>query len=221
MQDQEKPHLSSAEEQNEFGLPETHYEPIERDEDDIPSFEAPAYYEDEEEQPNYTPWVVGGIIGLLVIIGAVTYLLFFDGMDQISTLFGDKEPEPVVQQQEISTPEPAAPVFEEPAPEPVEEPVAETTPANPLAPYQDISTISAPTGMSYIVIASFVDGDMANDLAQKMLKGGVGVKIIAPSQRSPLQHRVVVAEYPTFQEAMQQIASFRSEYGEKAWVLKY
>lgn len=219
MQNYKKSPLSDADGQNEFGLPETHYKPIERNEGDVPSFKSPTHYYEEDEDTNNTGWIVGGIAGLLVIIAAVTYLLFFDGAQQLGNLFGGKEPEPVVRQQETSTPEPATPVYEEP--EPVEEPVAESTPANPLAPYQDISTVYAPTGMSYIVIGSFVDADMANDLAQKMLKRGVGVKIILPSQRSPLQHRVVVAEYSTFKKAMQQIKRFRNEYGEKAWVLKY
>lgn len=220
MQDQEKPHLSDTEDQQEFGLPETHYEPVDREEDDVPTFEAPTYYDDEEEKkPSYTGWIVGSIVGLLVI-GVVTYLFFFNGMDQVSTWFGQQEPEPVAAPESAFDPTPSAPVYEEPVPESEKEPVAEA-PVNPLAPYQEISTITAPTGLSYIVIGSFVDADMANDMAEKMLKQGVGVKIILPTQRSPLQHRVVVAEFGNFREAMQQIESFRSEYGDKAWVLKY
>ncbi len=219
MQEQEKPHLSDTEDQNEFGLPETHYDPIDRGEEEAPSFEPPVYYEAEEETNN-TGWIVGGVFGLVVVIAAVAYLFFFDGLEQVSSLFGGKEPEPIVQPESAFNPEPATPVYEEPAPEPVEK-VEETPPVNALAPYQEISMISARTGMSYIVVASFVDEDMAQDLGNKMLKRGVGTKIIAPSKRSPLQHRVVVAEFDTFQQAMQQIANYRSEYGDKVWVLKY
>lgn len=218
MQDQEKPYYSDMDDQDDFGLPEVNYSPIDRENETPPAFEQPAYYAEDEETSSNKGWIIAGVIGFFVLIGLSVYIFLFNGLDHISSLFADEPQQPVV----VETPVEEPPVQE---PEVIEEPVEEepevVAEVNPLAPYEGITTVAEPAGLSYIVIASFVDGDMAHDFGQKMLDKGVGVKIIQPTNRSPLQHRVAVAEYSTFQEAMQDIAAFRAEYGDKAWVLKF
>lgn len=217
MQDQEKQNHSNMDDPDNFGLPEVNYSPINRENEPPPAFEQSSYYVDEEENDAKKGWIVAGVISFFVLISLAVYLFLFNGMDQIGALFSDKPQQSIVREApRAETPVKKPEVAEKPAQEP-----EVTAEVNPLAPYQGITTISEPAGFSYIVIASFVDGDLANDFARKMLDRGIGVKIIQPTNRSPLQHRVAVAEYNTFQEAMQELDSFRSEYGNKAWVLKF
>ncbi len=217
-EDQNKNHHETNQDHDDFGLPEANYDPIEREEETPPAFEPPTYYaEEEQEEEPKRGWIITGVIGFFLLIGIAVYLFLFDGIDQIGGLFKEEPAPPVVTEAPIEkTPEPE-PIIEEPV---VEAPV-ESNPVNELAPYEGMTTISAPTGRSYVVIASFVDEDMANDFGQKMLDKGIGVKIIKPTSRSPLNHRVAVADYQNFGEAMQLIDRFRTEYGEKAWVLKF
>lgn len=217
MQDQDKQYNANMD--DDFGLPEVKYSPIERENETPPAFEQPTYYTKDEEYTSNKRWIITAVISFFVLISLVVYLFLFNGLDQISALFADQPQQPVVM--EVPKEEEEVPVQE---PEVVEAPEQEpevVTEVNPLAPYEGITTISEPTGLSYIVIASFVDGDLANDFGQKMLNNGVGVKIIEPTNRSPIQYRVAVAEYNTFQEAMQEINAFRNSYGDKTWVLKF
>lgn len=218
MQDEEKHNNSNMDDHDDFGLPEVDYSPINREDETPSAFERPTYYSDDDEDDK-KGWVIAGVVGFFVLVGLVVYLLLFDGAQQIGTLF-DSEPKPrqsVFEDEETEEElKVAVEKTEEPEPEP--EVVAEV---NPLAPYEGITTISQPTGRSYIVIASFVDEDMARDFGNKMLNKGVGVKIIQPTGRSPLLHRVVVADYAAFRGAMAEVDRFRAEYGEKSWVLKY
>lgn len=219
MQEQEEHHNSYLDDPEDFGLPEVDYDPVERENDTPPAFEQPNYYTDpdEEEEPNKS-WIIAGVIGFFVLIGLAVYLFLFNGTEQIGALFSEKPMQPPVQEEVVEKQPEPVPEIEEPMPEPVVEVVPEV---NPLAPYEGITTISEGTGRSYIVIASFVDADLAQDFSQKMVSQGVGVKIISPTNRSPLLHRVVVADFADFRQAMQEVEQFRAVYGDKAWVLKF
>lgn len=200
------------EDQDEFGLPEVEYRPLDREDEIPPAFEQPRsnYYQDQEDEGGKSKGLlIFGILSLVMIGGLCIYLFLFGGMEQVSGWFAD-EPEPVT----YVAPEP------EPTPEPVEE-VAPEPEINPLAPYSDVATISEPTGRSYIVIGSFVDEDLALDFGNKMMAEGVGVRVIAPTGRAPLMHRVAVADFSDFTEAMNDIELFRNNYGDNTWVLKY
>lgn len=211
-------HSYDQENQDDFGLPEVKYEPLDREDETPPEFEEPAYYEDqEEEEPKGSKkgLIIIGIISLLIIAGLSIYLFLFGGVEQISGWFAD-EPEPQPVTQVVSEPEP------EPEPTPEPEPAPEPEPEiDPLAPYSDISAISEPTGRSFIVVGSFVDADLAMDYSQELMEQGVGSRILSPTNRAPLMHRVAVADYDSFQEAMNDISLFRNKYGEQTWVLKY
>ncbi|MEM8967635.1 MAG: SPOR domain-containing protein [Bacteroidota bacterium] len=206
------------EDTDDFGLPETDFHPMDREEEEPPQFEEPRYYVEEEEEESNRGWIVAAIIGLVVLVGLAIYLFMFDGVNQVASWFGDDEPVPQVVVE--TTPEPE-PIVEEPVIE--EEPIAEEPvyeePA--LAQYQGIERVTAPTGRTFVVIASFVDYDLAMDFAQKMEADGIGSKILDPTQRAPLIHRVAIADFGTFAEGASNIDAFRAEYGDTAWVLKY
>lgn len=213
MEDNERQSYNQ-EDQDDFGLPEVEYSPLQREDEYSPAFEQNNYYQEEDSEENDKPTglIVFGIISLVLIIGVVVYLFLFDGMAQVSSWFGE-ESAPTTTYVE---PEPEPIVENEPEPEP--EPVVET---NLLAPYNDISTISEPTGRSFIVIGSFVDEDLALDYANRMMEQGIGIKLLSPTDRAPLMHRVAVADFADFNEAMQQVQQFRDKYGDNTWVLKY
>lgn len=217
MEDNEK-NTFEQENSDDFGLPEVKYEPIEREEEDLPEFEEPQYYEreeeveEEEEDDSKKGLIIFGIIAVVLVAGLSIYLFLFGGVEQVSGWFADDpEPEPVT---EVVEPEPEP----EPIPEPEPEPEPEI---DPLAPYSDISTISAPSGRSFIVVGSFVDEDLARDFSNELMGQEIGSRILAPTDRAPLMHRVAVADYETFDEAMNEVTLFRNKYGDQTWVLKY
>jgi len=203
------------EDNDDFGLPESDFHPIDREEETPPQFEEPRYYVEEEEESSQG-WIVAAVIGLLIIIGLAVYLFLFNGIDQVASWFGEEEP---VEEVVVATPEPE-PVIEEPVIEEpfVEEPVYEEP---SLAPYLGIERISAPTGRTFVVVASFVDADLAMDYAQELEAQGIGSKILDPTSRAPLIHRVAVSDFETFTEGMENIDTYRAEYGENTWILKY
>lgn len=206
------------ENQDDFGLPEVKYEPLDREVEETDEFDEPQYYErdDEEEEEEGTSGnnkglIVFGIISVLIVAALSMYLFLFGGMEQVSGWFAD-EPEPAPVTQVVEEPEP------EPEPLPDPEPIPEV---DPLAPYSEISTISEPSGRSFVVVASFVDDDLARDFSNELMAQDIGSKILAPTSRAPLMHRVAVADFGTFQEAMNEVALFRNKYGDQTWVLKY
>jgi hypothetical protein len=83
-----------------------------------------------------------------------------------------------------------------------------------------IETVEAPNGRFYVVVSSSVDGDLAMDYAQKLAKEGNSIRIINPSGTNKLFHRVSVADYSTWDEALSASQSL-SGFGEGVWVLKY
>jgi len=202
--------------QDDFGLPEVKYEPLDREDEAPPEFEEPSYYEqpeEEEESKSKKGLIIAGIIAFLIVAGLSIYLFLFGGVEQISGWFAE-EPEPQAVTQVVAEPEP------EPQPEPEPEPQPEPQ-VDPLAPYSEISAISEPTGRSYVVVGSFVDDDLAMDYSQQLLAQGIGSRILSPTNRAPLMHRVAVADYDNFQQAMNEITLFRNKYGDQTWVLKY
>lgn len=230
--EENKESLYHLEDTEDFGLHQSEYEPIERAEDDVPpAFQEPTYYSEEDEEPesNKEGIIVAVIIGLLVLVGLAVYLFGFGGKEQVAAWFGNDaqveqpkldttektEPEAVVINKE---PEPEVLTETSPTGEVVSEPV---TGSGSTGSYTTIETIATPTGRSYIVIGSFVDEDLARDLGEKLSERGVGIRILSPTSRAPLLHRVAVADYDTFNNALTEVEAYKLEYGESAWVLKY
>ncbi len=213
MEDNERQSYNE-ENQDDFGLPEVEYQPLDRDEEEnADDFEQSRYYNNEEEESNSSKGLlIFGIITLVLIACLCVYLFLFGGMAQVKGWFGD-EPAPVTRVEPKPEPEPIAETVE-PEPEPQVE-------VNMLAPYSDISVISVPTGRSYIIIGSFVDEDLSMDFGNKMMEDSIGIRILSPTGRAPLMHRVAVADFADFSEAMGMLEQFRSNYGENTWVLKY
>lgn len=84
----------------------------------------------------------------------------------------------------------------------------------------EINRLEERTGNAFVIIASFVDEDIAMDYANKLAGEGKSPSIIPPYGNG-LFNRVAIAGYPTIAAAMQGIDVFKGEYGEDVWVLKY
>ncbi len=82
-----------------------------------------------------------------------------------------------------------------------------------------ISIITERTGRYYIVIGSFVDGDLANDYGKELAAKGSGIIILTPPDRG--FYRVALSDYSSWTEAQTNANGLKEDYGENVWVLKY
>lgn len=83
-----------------------------------------------------------------------------------------------------------------------------------------VETISSRTGRFYIVVASAIDGDLAMDYANKLIKKGTNVNLIPPFGKSKF-HRVTVDNLDSWAAAENRATELKSEFGEDVWVIKY
>ena len=104
---------------------------------------------------------------------------------------------------------------------PVEEPVVEEPePVVEEPTTGQIQTLTSKTGRYYIVIASFVDVDLASDYAKKLAANGVGSTILSPEGKG--FHRLALSEeFNSFKDASMQIEDVKGNYGSEVWILKY
>ncbi len=168
-------------------------------------------YSESQSRASFTRIVVFGT----VIIALLGFLLFW--------LYGGKSEEVVAEEppkQEVKPeprpepkPEPKEEVQPEPEPEPVRnEPIA--------APAGEITRLSAKTSNSYIIIGSFIDGDLAEDYAQELAGLGQSPTIIPPFDDHRF-YRVAIASFSSFDQANGALVEFKAEYGEDIWALRY
>ena len=83
-----------------------------------------------------------------------------------------------------------------------------------------VNSLTDRTGNFYIVIGSFLDGDMAMDYATELSNEGKSPSIIPPFGKA-VTHRVAIAGYASLAESQQAVGGFKAEYGEDIWILKY
>ena len=83
-----------------------------------------------------------------------------------------------------------------------------------------ISEISQPLDKYYLIVASFLDNDLAFDYAEKLILSGSNVIIIPPFSTSKLT-RVALLEYETLEKANIGLDKYKDEFDDKLWVLKY
>ena len=121
-------------------------------------------------------------------------------------------PEPVIE--EILEPEVLeSEVLESEVLEPI---VAESIPKAIGA----ISEISQPLDKYYLIVASFLDNDLAFDYAQKLILSGSNVILILDFHVRYFT-RVALLEYETLDKANVGLDKYKDEFDEQLWVLKY
>ena len=114
-------------------------------------------------------------------------------------------------------------IIPEPVIEEVIEPEVKTDPSDlesaPKA-IGAISEISQPLDKYYLIVASFLDNDLAFDYAEKLILSGSNVIIIPPFSTSKFT-RVALLEYETLDKVKIGLDKYKDEFDEQLWVLKY
>jgi hypothetical protein len=114
-------------------------------------------------------------------------------------------------------------IIPEPVIEEVIEPEVKTDPPELKSVLQAIGAISVkgqPLDKYYLIVASFLDNDLAFDYAEKLILSGSNVIIIPPFSTSKLT-RVALLEYETLEKANIGLDKYKDEFDDKLWVLKY
>jgi len=156
-------------------------------------------------------------------------LLLFATVIGIALLNMTKDPKPTIKMEQplLVEAEVKKEVKKEIIPEPVIEEVIEpevkTDPPELKSVLQTIGTISVkgqPLDKYYLIVASFLDNDLAFDYAEKLILSGSNVIIIPPFSTSKLT-RVALLEYETLDKANIGLDKYKDEFDDKLWVLKY
>lgn len=104
-----------------------------------------------------------------------------------------------------------------PATKPAAKPVNAT--ANAVA-AGTVTQLSSRNGKAYVVVASFIDNDLAVDHANKLAKDGKSPYVIPPFGKSKYS-RVGIAEFDSFEGAASKLDNYKTEYGDDVWALRY
>ena len=197
---------------NEYGLPEAEYSPIQREQPQTyEEHVASEQMQESEEQPQQKNssapmWIALGVI--LLLAGVFVYFFAFDDPDQSEQLTSAP-----VQPTETTIIEEEPPV----AAAPVEE---EAWEAEPEVKTGTVSTINSRTGRYYMIVGSFIDGDLANDYASNLAKEGYEAKIIEPSGTRKF-YRLSVKDAESIADLNPELEGMRAKYGENVWIVKY
>ena len=162
------------------------------------------------------PRIIAALIITVLISGAVWYFAFYRP---------EKAAEEKARQEQLAKDEAAKAAAAKKKAE--EERLAAEKAANDAADADEaaskeatFSTISEPTGRYYIVVASFIDVDMASDLGNKLKANGVSSALLAPKGNRKF-NRLTLGNYGSFNEAQEEANKLKGEYGDGLWVLKY
>lgn len=190
----------------EYGLPETEYNPLQQEEQPEAAQEPIRAKREIELQPQQSSssWPIW--VGVLVLLAVAGFSLYF-------FVFNKPEQAVVTPPVAIQQPEPEPEIIEEPAP------VQETW--TPEAPKEgSVTAITARTGRYYVVVGSFIDGDMASDYANKLAAEGQQVTLIEPTGKKKF-YRLGVMGADSFAEASAELDNLKATFGQDIWVVRY
>ncbi|GAA4427794.1 SPOR domain-containing protein [Pontibacter saemangeumensis] len=89
-----------------------------------------------------------------------------------------------------------------------------------VKPKEEVLTINAKTGRSYIIIGGYSTSGNAEVRREAVRKEGYDSKMLLPGQNAKL-YRVSIADFATPDEAKAALKSYRKSFGETIWVLNY
>lgn len=83
-----------------------------------------------------------------------------------------------------------------------------------------IETLNGRTRRYYVVVSSVIDDDLLMDFAKKLSEKGVSTKIIPPFGGKKF-YRLTIADHDTFALAQTNADVAKTDYGQGVWVIKY
>jgi septum formation inhibitor MinC len=164
-----------------------------------------------------TPRIVGALIITVLLSGAIWYFMFY--RPQVAAEEKAKQ-EQLAKDQEAARIAAAKKKQEEERLAAEQAANAEADADEASAQTAEFSTISAPTGRYYIVIGSFLDGDMGADYGNKLKEKGISTFLLSPKGTKKF-HRLTMGDFGTFIEAQEAANKLKGEFGDDLWVLKY
>jgi hypothetical protein len=224
--------------EDNFGLPDLDYKPLDELKSDEPvnipmASREQASLEEEtdpmkepirEERNTYipmepqpaskAPMVIITLIGLALLVGGFFFWKYVieprNEKARIEALAKEKARKEAEEQRLLAEQQ-----AKEEAKRLADEAAAKATP-----PIGEIQVLSSTTGRYYIVISSAVDADLLMDYAKKLSAKGVGSKIIPPFGKWKFS-RLAIADHDTFASAQSAADGMKAEYGDAVWVIRY
>ena len=172
-----------------------------------------------EESSSNGPKILLGILGILIVAAVIWFFGYYRPQQQ------KLEEEARIKQEQIDRQKAAEAARlkeqQEAAAAATAEEARLQAEADALA-KAGVQTITERTGRFYLVVGSFVDGDLAKDYGDKIAKSGTPSFLIPPYSKKKLQ-RIAIGGYDTFDEAQSALNGAMPEgVQEKGnWILKY
>lgn len=143
---------------------------------------------------------------IIILIGAIGFGVWY-------FMFRTPEPPPP---SPVTQPVEVAPdtVYDEPEPEPI----IKDDPSSVVA--GTVTQLNSPTGRYYVVIASFVDDDLAMDYGNKLAKQGTGTTLLSPKKEKGF-YRLAIADFQSLKDAALSAEEAKSTFGNDVWVIRY
>lgn len=201
---------------NEYGLPEVEFSPIEREPSQEPeetvahsnvNHNRPHQEAEPEQKSSNLPMILI-LVGIIALAGIFVYFFAFNNespREQVTQT--TPPPAPVTYAEEEEEEAVVADDWNTPAPE---TPAAEGS----------VTNISQRTGRYYVIVGSFIDGDLAADYADRLAKDGQQAKIIEPAGTQKF-YRLSVNDAESISDLQANMDNLKGQYGENIWIVKY
>ena len=222
-----------------FGLPDVEYSPVNREDEPAPEdpepikkrdviYSSPAAGEETSGYSGYTPPERESnapkiliLLGVLLLIGAGIWYFAFYRPEQ-GRIQAQQEQQLREEQQRAEAERQAQIERERQEREAAEQEAARLAAEEAAAESKTgtFETILNRTGRYYIVVASAIDSDLATDYAKKLASEGENTKILTPKGNNKF-HRVAVGDYENLAAAQEVLGDMRSRFGNDVWVVKF
>lgn len=233
--------VPSTNSDDNFGLPDIDYKPLDRSEEPVSEAQEPVQnrmeqetttqqastsnpvsshtyessysYSESTERPSVFPKIAGIIVVVLLALGATWYFAVYKPQKnaEAKALTEKNRKEAEAKEQ--------ARLAEEQRLEEERRRAAEEA-ANAKPSEGSIETLSERTKRYYVVAASSIDADLIMDYAKKLSAKGVTCKIIPPYGKVKFS-RLTIAEGDTYADTQKLADGMKGEYTDALWVIKY
>lgn len=215
---------------DDYGLENVDYDPINRDEDyeyvndDIP--------EEQEEKPafdkeKYTQNNTGIIVALVIVVviaglAAAYFFWWAPYQEELAAEAKAKAAQEQIEREKADSTARAEQARKEALAYEQQRIADSVAAANAEPEPGTINTITETTGRSYVVIGSFIDGDFALDFATRMAEEGHTLTVLSPPNGKGY-YRVAIEGHDQYQDALSRAEEVKAEgsFGIDIWALRY